>query len=137
MSGASPAQPWWRRWFGMRSEHAAEKHLKGMGYKIVARNYKCPFGELDLVAVDGECVVFVEVRSTEAEDALKPAESVGAKKQDTLTKLAIDFLTKHRLLGKNVRFDVLAVSWPADERSPAINHYRNAFDASDRIQALF
>ena len=49
---ASPRMPWWRRWFGTRSERAAAKFLKRQGYRIVARNYSCPLGELDLIALD-------------------------------------------------------------------------------------
>ena len=64
MAGETPRKPWWRRWFGSRSERAAERFLRRLGYRVVARNYSCSHGELDLVAVDGACVVFVEVRST-------------------------------------------------------------------------
>ena len=77
MSSESPARkPWWRRWFGTRSERAAAGFLKNLGYRIVARNYSCPLGELDVVALDGSCIVFVEVRSTGEEDASRPAASV-------------------------------------------------------------
>ena len=50
---ASPRKPWWRRWFGTRSERAAARFLQRLGYRILARNYTCPHGELDLVALDG------------------------------------------------------------------------------------
>ena len=43
-------KPWWRRWFGTRSERAASRFLKSLGYRIVARNWSCPLGELDLIA---------------------------------------------------------------------------------------
>ena len=76
MAIPSPTRPWWRRWFGTRSEREVARFLKGQGYRIVAPNYACPLGELDLVAVDGTCVVFVEVRSTETVDEEKPAASV-------------------------------------------------------------
>src|SRR5437660_1455419 len=113
MPEPSPARkPWWRRWFGSRSERAAARFLRRLGYRIVARNYTCPLGELDLVALDGGCVVFVEVRSTGGADATRPAESVGADKQRRLTDLALHFLARHRLLGRPARFDVLALSWP-------------------------
>ena len=134
--GASPAKPWWRRWFGNRSEHAAERFLKRLGYKILARNYVCSLGELDLVAADGDCVVFVEVRSTEKEDLDGPAESVDSAKQLRLTKLALHFL-RHNLLGRPARFDVLALSWPADRSAPTIDHYRSAFKASAALEGFF
>jgi putative endonuclease len=135
MALPSPARkPWWRRWFGSRSERAAERFLRRLGYRIVARNYSCPHGELDLVALDGACIVFVEVRSTGNENTLAPATSVDRAKQQRLTNLALHFLQKRRLLDRMARFDVLALSWPADRRDPVIEHFRNAFEATGRVQ---
>jgi putative endonuclease len=135
MSEPSPARkPWWRRWFGSRSERAAERFLKRLGYRIVARNYSCPLGELDLVALDDGCIVFVEVRSTGAEDPVRAAASVDDKKQKQLTKLAVHFLHARKLLEQAARFDVLAISWPAGKREPTIEHYVNAFEAVGRWQ---
>ncbi len=131
----SPARrPWWRRWFGTRSERAAERFLRRQGYRVVARNYVCPLGELDLVALDGRCVVFVEVRSTGGDDPERPALSVDAVKQRRLTDLALCFLRERRLLECAARFDVLALSWPADAREPHIVHHRHAFEAVGRFQ---
>src|SRR6266704_2696673 len=97
MSG-SPHWPWWRRWFGSRSERAAARYLKRQGYRIVARNYACPLGELDLVALDRSCVVFVEVRSTAMDDPGVPAASVDHTKQRRLTQLAVHFMQRYQLL---------------------------------------
>jgi putative endonuclease len=131
----SPARlPWWRRWFGTRSERAAARFLKRQGCRIVARNYTCPLGELDLVAVDGASLVFIEVRSTGTADANRPAASVDAAKQRRLTELALHFMQRHRLLGQPARFDVLALSWPEGQREPTIVHHRHAFDAVGRFQ---
>ena len=127
-------KPWWRRWFGTRSERAAARFLRRLGYRILARNYTCPHGELDLIAADGRCVVFVEVRSTATDDAARPAESVGDVKQRRLTDLALYYLRQHRLLEHPARFDVLALSWPAGRREPRIDHYRQAFEAVGRFQ---
>ena len=134
MADASPRLPWWRRWFGNRSERAAARYLKRLGYRLVSRNYSCPHGELDLVALDGRCVVFVEVRSTERDDPAMPAASVDEKKRRRLTTLALYFLQHHRLLNHAARFDVLAVSWPPGRREPVIAHYQNAFPAVGRFQ---
>jgi putative endonuclease len=131
---SATSKPWWRRWFGSRSERAAARFLKRKGFRIVARNYACPLGELDLVALDGRCIVFVEVRSTEAGDMTKPAASVDEAKQRRLSKLALHFLQKKRLLDQAARFDVLTVSWPAGQVEPAIEHHRNAFEAAGRFQ---
>jgi putative endonuclease len=134
MAGESPRKPWWRRWFGSRSERAAERFLRRLGYRIVARNYSCPHGELDLVAVDGRCVVFVEVRSTESADPSVPAASVDDAKQRRLTSLALHFLQRHGLLNHSARFDVLAISWPPGRAEPVIVHHQNAFPAVGRFQ---
>jgi putative endonuclease len=127
-------RPWWRRWFGTRSERAASRFLRRHGYRILARNYTCPHGELDLVALDHGCIVFIEVRSTETADAARPAASVDHAKQQRLTNLALHFLQTHGLLGRPARFDVLAVRWPANQREPDIVHHPNAFEAIGRFQ---
>jgi putative endonuclease len=132
--GSPARRPWWRRWFGTRSERAAAKFLRRQGYRIVARNYSCPHGELDLVAVDRGCIVFVEVRSTGTDDLTKTAASVDLAKQQRLTTLALHFLQRHRLLDQPARFDVLILSWPADRQQPIIQHHRHAFEAVGRFQ---
>src|SRR5439155_5725093 len=104
--------PVFRRWFGDRSERAAARFLRRLGYRVLARNVNLPAGELDLVALDGRTLVFVEVRSTESSDVNRPAASVDGIKQRKLTDVALAFLHKHRLLDHPARFDVVAVSWP-------------------------
>jgi putative endonuclease len=108
--------------------------LRRQGYRVLARNYTCPLGELDLVAADGRCVVFVEVRSTGTDDLERPALSVDLAKQRRLTQLALHYLRAHGLLDAPARFDVLALSWPADRREPRIEHHRQAFEAVGRWQ---
>jgi putative endonuclease len=127
-------KPWWRRWFGTRSERAALRFLRKKGYRIVARNYSCKLGELDLVALDGASVVFVEVRSTATGEVERPAASVDAAKQRRLTQLALHFLQAKKLLNQAARFDVLAISWPTGAKEPTIVHYQNAFEAVGRFQ---
>ena len=129
MSGPSQ-KPWWRRWFGSRSERAAVRFLKQAGYRILFRNYTCPLGELDVIALDKRCVVFVEVRSTADEQSEQPAESVDENKQRQLSKLALYFLQKRNLLNHSSRFDVLTVHWPEQQRDPQIEHFVNAFEAT-------
>ena len=98
------------------------------------QNWSCPVGELDVVALDGDCIVFVEVRSTEGTDHARPAQSVDLTKQRKLTKLALSYLQKHRLLNRSARFDVLTVSWPAEASKPTIVLYPHAFEATERFQ---
>jgi putative endonuclease len=130
----SPRLPWWRRWFGTRSENAAARYLRRLGYHVVRRNYSCPVGEIDLVAVEERTVVFVEVRSTEGDDAERPAASVDAEKQARLTRTALHFLREHNLLNHAARFDVLVLTWPQGQREPTVTHYRQAFEAVGRFQ---
>jgi putative endonuclease len=130
----SPRQPWWRRWFGSRSERAAVRFLKKLGYRIIARNFTCPVGEIDIIALDGACIVFVEVRSTESGDHMQRAQSVDATKQQRLNRLALFYLQKKRLLNQQARFDVLTVSWPNDRKEPSINHLVSAFEARGEFQ---
>jgi putative endonuclease len=134
MSSSPARKPWWRRWFGSRSERAAARYLRRQGCRILTRNYTCPLGELDVVALDGDCIVFVEVRSTGSDDAEKPAWSVDGVKQRRLTDLALYYLRHHRLLDRTARFDVLAISWPEGQREPRIEHHRHAFEAVGRWQ---
>lgn len=125
------ASPWWRRWFGNRSERAASLFLRQLGYRILQHNFSCNLGEIDIIALDDGCIIFVEVRSTESADTSGPALSVDRRKQQKLTKLAQFYLKAKRLTGCAARFDVLAISWPAHAPEPLIVHYENAFDAID------
>jgi putative endonuclease len=135
MSMRSAGRPsFWRRWFGTRSERAAARFLRRRGYRILARNYTCLLGELDLVALDGDCIVFVEVRSTGGDDPSRPAASVDEVKQRRLTRLALSFLQQRNLLDRPARFDVLALSWPDGRRAPVIVHHVSAFEATGRFQ---
>ena len=134
MSDAPARKPWWRRWFGSRSERAAFRYLRRQGFRLLRRNYRCPHGEIDAVAEEAGCVVFVEVRSTGTDDPGRPALSVDDAKQRRLTNVALHYLQEHRLLGQAARFDVLAMSWPEGQREPRIVHYRQAFEAVGRWQ---
>ena len=130
----SPAKPWYRRWFGDRSERSAARHLQALGYKILTRNFSCQLGELDIVARDGDTLVFVEVRSTQRDDTERPALSVDLAKQKRLTRLALFYLQKHKLLNHAARFDVICIAWPAGHKTPTLDHFKNAFEAHGRFQ---
>jgi putative endonuclease len=130
--------PWWRRWFGRRSERAAGRFLRSLGYRVLAANVSDAAGELDLLALDGDTLVVVEVRSTASDrpDALETtAASVDLRKQRKITGATLRFLATRRLLGRvAVRFDVLAMSWPHHAREPVVKHIRHAFEATGKFQ---
>jgi putative endonuclease len=121
----------WNRWMGDRGEREAARYLRRHGLRIVLRGYRTPRGEIDLIARDGDTLVFVEVKTRRQG---VPAEAVTPAKQLRLTLAALQFLTEHRLLDQRVRFDVVAIVWPEGGRGPVIEHIRNAFEACGRGQ---
>jgi len=125
----SPKQPWWRRWFGQRSERSAERYLRQQGHRILTRNWKCPIGELDLVTRQGQTLVFVEVRSTSHDNAESAKASVDRTKQERLTRLATAFMKRYRVQNVPARFDVVVLAWPSGAKEPIIEHFENAFPA--------
>jgi putative endonuclease len=113
-----------RKRLGDRGESAAAEHLEASGLRIVARNWRSRIGELDLVALDGDTVVFVEVKLRY--DPFDPLEAVDGRKQHKLSRLAFDFLSRHGMLGAPARFDVVAV----EGRSLRCTHVTDAFDST-------
>lgn len=119
------------RLFGDRGERLAARHLRRQGLRIILRGYRTPQGEVDLIAREGPTLVFVEVK---ARRRGVPAEAVTLEKQRRLTLAALAFLKRHGLLEHPCRFDVVAIVWPDDRQPPAIEHFRDAFEAFGRGQ---
>lgn len=116
-----------RQSLGILGETLACAELCRRGYSILARRYRTRFGEIDIVARDGDVTVFVEVKARHGNDFGDGAESVTAWKQRRIAKMAVDFLARHRLHDRPCRFDVVAVDISAG--SPRIDVYVSAFDA--------
>ncbi len=114
---------------GQRGEHAAADFLKKNHHKIIARNLRNRFGEIDIIALtpDGKTAVIVEVKAAEDPNA-RPELRVDQKKQRRLTALAAQVVRRYKLQNRPIRFDVIAVNLPADSQ-PVIRHYRAAFDS--------
>jgi len=134
-----PLPAWLKRQFrpitlGERGERAAARYLKRLGYQIVFSRHRLRYGEVDLIAVDGRTVVFVEVKTRRDATQGRPAEAVDAKRQGRLTRAALAFLKSHGLLEYASRFDVVEVVWPEGQRRPAIQHLQSAFTAVGRGQ---
>jgi putative endonuclease len=115
-----------RKVLGAEGERAAEKYLRRQKYTILERNYRCPLGEIDLIALDGKTVVFVEVKTRTGERHGSPLEAVDARKQRQIARVAQSFLLRHRLQNRDARFDVVGVSW--DGTRIVCELVRNAFD---------
>src|SRR5438445_1065152 len=89
---------WLAGWLGDEGERLAARYLRRQGYRILARRFRTAIGELDLVARDGACIVFIEVKTRRSEMAGQPHEAVDRIKQAQLTRLALAFLKRFRLL---------------------------------------
>ena len=126
----------WRRWLGVRSERHAARLLRRAGYRILAANLNELVGEIDLLALDPDrrTLVVVEVRSVTGDDPQVAADTVSLPKQKRLVAATTKFLSRRRLLGQPLRFDVLALAWPPGARSPKMMHVRDAFQPTDRFQ---
>lgn len=116
------------RVLGGEGEELAVRYLKRHGYQIIERNFRCPLGEIDVIARHGLYLVFVEIKSRSSSDFGFPQEAVHHHKQRRIIKAAKVYLAQRRL-GDNVpaRFDVVAI-----EQGPSgamINVLQNAFEA--------
>lgn len=134
----SPTLNAWIEWLrptpwplGQRGERYAARWLQKRGYKIVAGGHRSRYGEIDLVAVLGETIVFVEVKTRASHALADAAEAVDAQKQRRFIRTALGFLKEHGLLEYPVRFDVIAIVWPDGQRTPELLHLPSAFEPSD------
>ncbi len=115
---------------GQQGEDAACKYLQGRGFRIVERNFRCPFGEVDIIARDGETLVFVEVRTGGRGRIHAPEETVSAKKQLKIGRSALFYLQRHGLEDRcAARFDVVAVE--QTEKGADIRHIPDAFEIQE------
>ena len=112
---------------GDRGERAAAKYLKQQGYRLLARQSRSRIGEIDLIALDGDTIVFVEVKTRSSHAAGHPTEAVTVVKQRQLTRTALAWLKRRKLLDARARFDVVAITWQ-ETGPPLIEHYQNAFE---------
>ncbi len=112
---------------GAFGEERAARFLRRKGYRIVERNYRCRQGEIDLIARDRECLVFVEVKLRKDDRFAEAREFVTAAKQRRILTAAQLWLAQHET-DLQPRFDVIEVYAPEGERGPVkITHIENAF----------
>ncbi len=119
---------------GDRGERASVKFLRKAGYRILEQQCRNKFGEIDIVALDGDCIVFVEVKTRRTTAKGHPVEAITFQKQQKLTRLALAYLKERGWLERSARFDVISVLWNDGDRTPKIDHYPNAFEATGRGQ---
>ncbi len=111
---------------GKRGEDLAAAYLAEAGYRIIERNYRCIFGEIDIVAEEGETLIFIEVKSRRSEAYGDPQLAVGHQKQKKISRIAMHYLEEKRLRQRLARFDVVAVKLLSSGHK--IEIIRNAFD---------
>lgn len=118
---------------GLRGEQFAARFLRQAGYIILSQSESDFAGELDLIATDAtrSQIIFIEVKTFASLKPGHPAERVDEEKQRRVTKAALRYLKRHRLLECRCRFDVVAIWWPDQAMRPTrIEHYPAAFEAT-------
>ncbi|MFM8421036.1 MAG: YraN family protein [Verrucomicrobiota bacterium] len=130
---------WLRRWWeartapqpanlrrGRAGEDAAARYLAGVGWKILARNYTTALGELDLVAWNGECMAFVEVKARSSGSWGRPADAVDREKRRRVTAAAMHYLRAAGTPLVRIRFDIVEVLLSGDDVAE-VRHLEDAF----------
>jgi len=113
---------------GHEGEQLAVRHLKRLGYRIVCRNYRCPLGEIDIIARHRDVLVFVEVKSRRSRAFGSPKWAITPAKQRKLSQVAWYYLQKRDLTETNARFDVVTIS--RLHGSPHLEVIENAFEST-------
>jgi len=110
---------------GRHGEGLAVRHLEDAGLEVLARNWRCGLGEVDIVSREGDCLVFVEVRTRRSERYGTPEESIGRHKQAKLAAVATQYVESAGWAGP-WRIDVVAIVLGARGRPAEVRHYRDA-----------
>jgi putative endonuclease len=111
---------------GKLGEDLARERLKDCGYKILTTNYTCPFGEIDVIARDGDVLVFVEIKTRKNKSLGQVKEAVNSRKQRHISKAALAYMKSHNLFESKARFDVVAVGLLDGKKE--IEIIKNAFE---------
>ena len=105
---------------GTRGEIRAERYLTGLGWQMLSHNYAACGGEIDLIALDGRVLVFVEVR-VRSGARVQARETVTAAKQQRICRTALDYMRKYGCMNRQARFDVIEI------QDGHLTHIRDAF----------
>lgn len=111
---------------GDRGEDAAAAYLERSGLTIVERNWRCQSGEIDIVALDGDTLVLVEVKTRKSAAKGSPEDAITPAKQRRYARLASAYIQHAGLEGTAARFDVIALLVIAEDRA-LLRHHRAAF----------
>ena len=111
---------------GKLGEELALKKIKRLGYKYITSNYRCALGEIDLIARDNDCLVFIEIKTRKSRSTAYAKEAVNKRKRRQISKAALTYMKANKCLDSKARFDVIAISLVGDHKE--IEVIRNAFD---------
>lgn len=109
---------------GMRGETLAVQYLMKQGFKIITRNYRCPFGEIDIIATKDKVYVFIEVKTRRNLSFGRPSEAINKKKREHCVKTAQCFIKHFNLADVDCRFDAIEIILTP---SMKIEHIENIF----------
>ncbi|HID70640.1 MAG TPA: YraN family protein [Desulfobacterales bacterium] len=112
---------------GKKGEDLAASFLKKNGFQIIQRNYRQKIGEIDIIARQNEWLVFIEVKARKSIRFGQPFEAVTQNKQAQICRVALDFMTRNKLLDQPVRFDVISILFKG-EGGADIEHLPNCFE---------
>lgn len=107
---------------GSHFEKIAGAYLEKKGYRILEYNFRCPYSEIDIIARDGNYLVFCEVKYRNENDKVQPLEAIDARKQKRISMAALFYVGKHKIISEPCRFDVIGIS------GDKIVHIENAFE---------
>jgi putative endonuclease len=116
-----------RQKLGKFGEKIALQFLKTKGFTPIAKNYRLKTGEIDIIAMDGNVLVFIEVKTRQGNTHGTPLDSITWKKQRQISKVAQEYLSRNNLFEREARFDVLSVICGKNNR-PEVEHISNAFE---------
>ena len=111
---------------GKEGEKIAAAYLKKNGYEIIEINFRCPIGEIDIVAKEENDLVFVEVKTRKSIELGYPEQAVGIRKQKKMSQLALWYMQKRKIADTNARFDVVAITLMPEKNE--VKLIQNAFD---------
>lgn len=111
---------------GEAGEALAARLLRKRGYQVIATNYRTPLGEIDIIARDGDTIVFVEVKARRSGRFGAPKEAVTPRKQRKISMVALFYLKTTRQSQARARFDVVSIR--SGPQGPSVEIIRNAFD---------
>ncbi len=114
---------------GRRGEDAAVRYLELSGYEIVERNWECPAGEADVIALDGCTLVFVEVKTRTNLKKGFPSEAVTPEKRRRYERIACWYLRESEFVDMPVRFDIVSLMVVSQDKA-CVRHYKHAFECA-------